>query len=280
MTSFEAQHPRANEGTFTTKVQGTPELTSEPSSAISPIVARWPCFHEDHDAQSVRVNQADSRPCRLREDVGVLHASEGRPAAQRSVGSLHRVDTLGSMPDFSFTAERILHPRQLTRPSDANTSPKEKGIYGWYFTPGSLPVPSAPYEATEGYELLYVGIAPKDAVSKSLLRPRLVRHATGDASRSTLRLTVGVLLTEELGLILGIHQGRTNWGPDGEARLTRWMNEHARIAWAVDPTPWVAEDELLAAATLALNVDGRSDAFSTELKDRRTVARRAARAAG
>lgn len=53
-----------------------------------------------------------------------------------------------------------------------------------------------------------------------------------------------------------------------------WINEHARIAWAVDPTPWVVEKALLASATLALNVDGRSDAFSKELKDRRTEARR------
>lgn len=181
------------------------------------------------------------------------------------------------MSGYSLTAERILHPRTLTRPSDASTSPKEKGIYGWYFSPGSLSVPAAEYTATDGYELLYVGIAPKDALSRSLLRPRLVRHATGDASRSTLRLTLGVLLANELGLSLGIHQGRPNWGPDGEARLTRWLSEYARIAWAVDPTPWVAEDELLASATLALNVDGRSDDFAKELKSRRAEARRAAR---
>ncbi len=184
------------------------------------------------------------------------------------------------MPPYSLTAERILHPRRLTRPSDANKSPREKGIYGWYFAPGTLPVPEAQYETTDDYELLYVGIAPKDAVSKSLLRPRLVRHATGDASRSTLRLTLGVLLADELGLTLGIHQTRRNWGPDGEDRLTRWMNEQARIAWAVDPAPWVVERELLINATLALNIDGRTDSFAKQLKDRRNEARRAARAAG
>lgn len=68
-----------------------------------------------------------------------------------------------------------------------------------------------------------------------------------------------------------------NWGTDGEARLTRWINTHARVAWAENQTPWVVEDELLAHASLALNIDGRTDAFSQELKDRRDEARRAAR---
>lgn len=184
------------------------------------------------------------------------------------------------MPDFSTTATRVLQPGQLALTEDASTAPNEKGIYAWFFTPGSLPVPEGPYETTDGYELLYVGIAPSGPTSKSLLRPRLVRHATGDASRSTLRLTLGVLLAEKLDLTLGIHKARPNWGPDGEARLSWWMNENARIAWAVHPKPWEVEDELLAAATLALNIDGQSGAFTRELKDRRTEARRVARASG
>lgn len=141
-------------------------------------------------------------------------------------------------------------------------------------------MPDAPYETKNGFELLYVGIAPSSATSNSLLRPRLVKHATGDASRSTLRLTLGVLLADQLGHTLGIHEGRPNWGPDGEAKLSRWMSKHARIAWTVHPEPWTIEDELLANATLALNIDGRGDAFARELKFRRTAARRAARAAG
>jgi len=184
------------------------------------------------------------------------------------------------MLDYSPTATRILQPAQLARTVSASAAPREKGIYSWWFTSGSLRVPDAPYETTNGFELLYVGIAPSSATSKSMLRPRLVRHATGDASRSTLRLTLGVLLAHELDLTLGIHEGRPNWGPHGEAKLSRWMSEHARIAWTVHLEPWTVEDELLADATLALNIDGRSDAFARELKDRRTEARRAARAAG
>ncbi|GLU58833.1 MULTISPECIES: GIY-YIG nuclease family protein [Paenarthrobacter] len=188
------------------------------------------------------------------------------------------------MYDFSPTADRILHPQSIHCPTDMNKARREKGIYGWLFTPGSLPVPDAPYAHTDGFELMYVGIAPKrpstnGKESASRLRSRLRTHSRGEASRSTLRLTLGVLLAEELGLSLGLHKGRLNWGEDGEARLTRWINTNARLTWVENPTPWVFEDELLAHAPLALNIDGRTDAFSQELKDRRTMARSTARIA-
>lgn len=142
--------------------------------------------------------------------------------------------------------------------------------------------PDAPYASTDGFELMYVGIAPKKPSidgkeSATRLRARLSTHSRGDASRSTLRLTLGVLLAEELGLSLGLHKGRLNWGTEGEAQLTRWINTNARMAWVENPTPWVVEDELLAHAPLALNIDGRTDAFSQGLRDRRTRVRSAAR---
>lgn len=186
------------------------------------------------------------------------------------------------MHNFSLTADRILRPRSIHHLSDVDSASPEKGIYGWLFTRGSLAVPDAPYELTDGYELLYVGIAPRKTngigeEGASRLRSRLRTHARGDASRSTLRLTIGILLAEELRLVLGIHKGRANWGPDGEARLTCWMNKHARMSWVEDKTPWVVEDELLIHAPLPLNIDGRTGAFTTELQARRTAARKAAR---
>lgn len=189
---------------------------------------------------------------------------------------------MSAMHDFSLTAVQILHPHLIHSPAEMNKAPTKKGVYGWLFTPGSLPVPDASYAHTDGFELMYVGIAPKrpstnGKESASRLRSRLTTHAKKDASRSTLRLTLGVLLVEELNLSLGIHKGRLNWGTDGEVRLSRWINANARVAWAENQTPWVVEDELLAHAPLALNIDGRTDAFSQELKDRRDEARRTAR---
>ncbi|MGY4856845.1 GIY-YIG nuclease family protein [Cryobacterium sp. AP23] len=179
---------------------------------------------------------------------------------------------------------RLLSPDALTNLVDIGMVPSKKGVYGWWFTPGILKVPSIAYTTAEGRELLYIGIAPRKpsaagGVSASHLKARITAHAMKDASRSTLRLSLGVLLADELGLVLGIHKGRANWGPAGEPRLTRWMNEHARISWVVDETPWVIEEELLAGTPLALNVDGRIDAFAASLSARRKQARHAARQA-
>lgn len=188
------------------------------------------------------------------------------------------------MPDHSLTAERILNPLTLHSAAEVRSAPASPGIYGWWVKKGALDVPDAPYQEQDGHQLLYVGISPRKPsaagrVSNGNLRSRLGTHATKDASRSTLRRTLGVLLTDELGLTLGVHAGREHYGPRGEALISRWLIENARVAWAVDPEPWEAEDELLAHSTLALNLDGRSDAFARSISERRSAALATARAA-
>lgn len=181
------------------------------------------------------------------------------------------------MPDSSLTAERILNPSALTAAADVRTVPASPGIYGWWFRRGALDVPGAAYREREGHQLLYVGIIPSRAASAGTLRKRLVQHVYGNASQSTLRRTLGVLLAEPLELTLALHNGRAHYGTDGEARITRWMQENARVAWAVDPEPWVVEHELLASAVLALNIDGRSDDFVRSISSRRSAALAAAK---
>ena len=99
---------------------------------------------------------------------------------------------------------------------------------------------------------------------------------TGNASQSTLRRTLGVILTEPLGLTLGIHGGRPTFGPDGERRITEWLHENAKVAWVLDPAPWVVEYELLGSADFALNLDGRSDDFVRSISAKRSAALAAA----
>lgn len=188
------------------------------------------------------------------------------------------------MPDHSLTAERILNPLTLHSAADVRTAPASPGIYGWWVKKGALDVPDAAYREQDGHQLLYVGISPRKLsaagrVSKGNLRKRLVTHATKNASQSTLRRTLGVLLADELGLTLGVHGGREHYGPQGEALISRWLIENARVAWVVDPEPWKAEDQLLADATLALNLDGRTDTFARSISVRRRAALAAARTA-
>lgn len=186
------------------------------------------------------------------------------------------------MPDLSLTAERILSPRSLTHPADVRGVPAEPGIYGWWMRVGRLDVPPADYREYDGFELLYVGISPRKPsaagrTSKGNIRKRLNQHVNGNASQSTLRRTLGVLLTAPLGLTLSLHNGRAHYG-EGEPLITRWMHENARVACAIDPKPWEAEEELLKHAALALNIDGRgSDAFARSVSTQRSAASAAAR---
>lgn len=187
------------------------------------------------------------------------------------------------MSDTSLTAERILHPVSLQAVAEVRASPASPGIYGWWVKKGTLDIPDAPYQDKDGHQLLYVGISPRrpsaaGRKSKSTVRDRLVTHATKDASRSTLRRTLGVLLADDLGLTLGVHRGREHYGPEGEALISHWLDANARIAWVIDAEPWEAEEALLAQATLALNLDGRSDAFARFISSRRRSALAAARA--
>lgn len=181
------------------------------------------------------------------------------------------------MPDISLAAERILNPLALTAAADVRTAPASPGIYGWWFQRGALEVPDAPYQERDGHQLLYVGVSPSRAASAGTIRKRLVQHVYGNASQSTLRRTLGVLLDESLNLTLALHNGRAHYGTDGEARITRWMQENARVAWAVDPEPWLVEHELLGSAVLALNIDGRSDDFVRSISARRSAALAAAK---
>ena len=193
--------------------------------------------------------------------------------------------TYCDLVDMSPSATRIIAPSATTPLSHVRTAPLKKGVYTWWFEPGTLEVPEAAYSVFEGRELLYVGIAPRKPTSAgkesaSRLRGRLTTHATKDASRSTLRLSLGVLLADELDLSLGLYAGRVNWGPEGELRLTQWVNQHAVVSWFVDDEPWVLEHELITGVPLALNVDGRDDPFARSLSDLRRELRLAARQNG
>jgi len=184
--------------------------------------------------------------------------------------------------DLSPTAAHVIAPSSLTSLADICTAPREKGIYAWWFRPGVLQVPTAAYVEVAGRQLLYVGIAPRKPSaagkeSASRLRNRLMTHATKDASRSTLRLSLGVLLSRELSLSLGTHGSRVHWGPEGESRLSRWMEQHASVTWLANDQPWVAERELIRHVPLALNLDERDDPFATFLSARRRELRSAAR---
>ena len=105
-----------------------------------------------------------------------------------------------------LTAPEHLHSRSdvLDRPSPV---PRGFGVYAWYFREAPPRVPIEDVVRWQGLFLLYVGISPrtspKDGRSgRQWLRRRMREHMCRDASRSTLRLTLGCLLSEALTIQL------------------------------------------------------------------------------
>jgi hypothetical protein len=88
-------------------------------------------------------------------------------------------------------------------------------------------------------------------------------HFGGNAEGSTLRLTLGCLLSEPLHIKLrrvGSGRRHTFTNP-GEILLDNWMAQHAGVAWAPVEEPWIVERRLLREVSLPLNLQGNTHPF-------------------
>ena len=178
---------------------------------------------------------------------------------------------------------QLLAPPRLYGVQELRTQPTlipaERGVYGWWF---DRPPPGAPAEETRllrGWRLLYVGVAGRRSGGSRTLRKRLANHLRGPVATSTLRRTLAVLLAEELALDLTrTASGKMAIGDgDGEARLTDWMAEHARVAWVVDDEPRAIELAVITQGPrLPLNIEGSTAPFAVTLRERRVAATRLA----
>jgi len=194
-------------------------------------------------------------------------------------------------PGTAEATDALLHPTVLlTRDevlSRTTELPKEPGIYAWYFNEVPPGVPTRGlHRLNEGF-LLYAGISPKKPReedgkrSSGTLRSRLRSHYRGNASQSTLRLTLGSLLHNELDIHLQqTSSGRFTFG-NGEADLSEWMSQHARVCWAVHPEPWLVESAFIVSVPLRLNLDQNQNSdFHAQLTQARAEQRALARLAG
>jgi hypothetical protein len=131
-------------------------------------------------------------------------------------------------------------------------------VYAWYFD--ELPhsgLDPAGCHRFEGLPLLYTGISPKRPPvtgapgSKQNLRKRVRYHYRGNAEGSTLRLTLGCLLAEQLGIELRrVGSGKRLTFAAGEAVLSDWMGAHAFVCWMPTGTPWEVESEAITSLDL------------------------------
>jgi hypothetical protein len=151
-------------------------------------------------------------------------------------------------------------PQQvLSRPAPV---PRAAGVYACYFTGLEEIVPSSCCIRCVGFRLLYTGISPSappangKEPSKQSLQHRIRYHFAGNAEGSTLRLSLGCLLAGQLAIELRrVGSGKRCTFSTGEAKLSEWMDEHARVVWHVCDEPWKLEEELISSLDLPLNLD-------------------------
>ncbi|RNM00992.1 GIY-YIG nuclease family protein [Micromonospora solifontis] len=186
--------------------------------------------------------------------------------------------------------EALLRPARLYSAEEVRGRgcpiPASAGVYAWYFTSPPPGVPTEGCHRWDGAALLYVGISPKAppmngrAASRQTIRSRVRYHYRGNAEGSTLRLTLGSLLADELGIGLRrVGSGkRMTFGRVGEPRLTEWMSRHAHVVWSATDQPWKLEEGLIRSWVLPLNLDqNRHGSFHGQLSALRAAQRAQAR---
>jgi hypothetical protein len=163
--------------------------------------------------------------------------------------------------------------------------PPEPGIYAWYFKE----LPSNSIESQDCWQLqnkwlLYTGISPGKPSengkppSTQNIRQRIAYHMRGNAYGSTLRLSIGCLLGDTLGIQLRrVGSGNRLTFADGESRLSEWLDVNAFVTWVAHPQPWIIEEEAISKLYLPLNLDQNSShPFYKKLSAARKLAKRKA----
>jgi hypothetical protein len=133
--------------------------------------------------------------------------------------------------------------------------------------------------------LLYVGIAPKRppangaSPSRQTLRDRVRYHFSGNAEGSTLRLTLGCLLSDRLGIELRrVGSGSRLMFSTGETVLSEWMSNNIFVCWTEHSRPWELEEELIRTVSVPLNLNqNRNHGFHSTLTSIRARAKERAR---
>lgn len=163
--------------------------------------------------------------------------------------------------------EELIHPQKVYSRKEVLAKncpvPKESGLYSWFFKKLPSNVPTSDCINYKDLKLLYVGIAPRKPTKKGkessqTLLSRIRKHYRGNAYGSTLRLTLGCLLSDELGIVLRkVGSGRRmTFTKSGEEKLSKWMEENAFVIWETHPEPWKLEPIALTTLSLPLNIRG------------------------
>ena len=152
---------------------------------------------------------------------------------------------------------------------DSNMLPNVAGNYVFLLRKGSqLPKvdiePKIPEFTLDGntYQAIYTGIA-----SKSLRKRDYRAHFIGnDASRSTLRKSIGSLFGYDLIPRKEGDSKHEKFKPADEEKLTKWMKNNLLLAFVENADPESMEDKLIAELNPPLNLDKNDNTVHAEFR--------------
>jgi hypothetical protein len=219
--------------------------------------------------------------CNAREQSKAVMQAEKAEAKLRQLQRkqeqvVRRHDPPPRVPLSPRTENWLFHPTVFHRAYQLVDKrwliPDSRGIYAWFFAPGSVPVPEAQYVSVGGFDLLYAGVAGRHPNRLGSLRDRIYgMHLNGYAHSSTLRYSLGVLLQDKLDLHL-VEREASSFVWSNEDALTGWICDNACVSWLEDNEPREIETQVLRSfgAVLPLNIEHNPDnAFAERLSEYR-----------
>ena len=103
--------------------------------------------------------------------------------------------------------------------------PDEPGIYGWYFDQLPPNVPDVRYIKSNGWKLLYVGIAEEQTLKKRVQG----KHLKGSPTNSTVQQTLASLLWKDLMLVPLKSGDVFKFSKKDQAKLLNWISSLGRL---------------------------------------------------
>ena len=164
-------------------------------------------------------------------------------------------------------------------PPDELVPPGPAGVYAWWvhedhLDDASPPLPAVrPDEAPPPWALLYVGIGPKRAGSRTLGERLRKDHGGSSIGSSTFRQSLAALLTDHLGLTPKPGYDRSRL--IDEAPLTEWIRRNAGLSAVAVERPWDHEDGVIRRLNPPLNLRPGFHPFRREVDEARGRLRRA-----
>lgn len=152
---------------------------------------------------------------------------------------------------------------------DSNTLPNVAGNYVFLLRKGSqLPKvdiePKIPEVTLDGntYQAIYTGIASEN------LRQRVYRthFVSNNASRSTLRKSIGSLIGYDLIPRKEGDLKHKKFKPTNEEKLTEWMMSNMLLAFVENADPEPLEEKLIAELNPPLNLDKNTNMVNKEFR--------------